>query len=230
MYAQLRAGIRDGAIEPAERLHEATLVTSFAANRNSVRRALQMLAVDGLVERRTHAGTSVASGIEGFSATSVLPLTSTAALTVDEIDQVVLATPPSVAERMKSTSPTTLAYLQLALLDDVPIYVRSGYAPELDAHETFFDDILAADKVLRPMAQAFWHLFHVELGTVETTIEWTAADAFTGELLNVAVGVPLLLREMLLTGVDGRARELSYTYFRGDRVSLLHSGTEPDQP
>jgi GntR family transcriptional regulator len=221
-YAQLRAGIRDGDIEADERLDEAALVTSMSANRNAVRRALQMLAADGLVDRRTRAGTSVSSAIVEFSATEILPATSASELEVVDLDQVELAVPQIVADRMGVTSPIVHAYQQLGRLGGVPMYVRSGYAPQLDVDEDFFEGIADADANFRPMATAFRLLFRVDLGRVETSIEWAPADAFTAGLLEIELGAALLLREMVMFDVDGRAREMSFTYFRGDRVSLSY--------
>src|SRR5579859_2966764 len=157
-YAQLRAGIRDGSIAPEQRLHENDLVATFAANRNAIRRALQMLAQDGLVERHTRTGTTVASSIVTFSATGVLPLAGVEDLRVAEIDQDVIPMPPALAARMGSDSPQVLAYSQLGTAGDLPLYVRSGYAPRFASGPHFFDRVAANDQDLRPMEVAFRRL------------------------------------------------------------------------
>jgi GntR family transcriptional regulator len=226
-YAQLRAGIRDGSITPEQRLHENDLVATFAANRNAIRRALQMLAQDGLVERHTRTGTTVASSIVTFSAIGVLPLAGVEDLRVVEIDQDVIPMPPALAARMGSDSPQVLAYSQLGVSADLPLYVRSGYAPRLASGSRFFDRVEANDRDLRPMEVAFRRLFGVGLGAVEGAVEWAPAGASLGRLLNLAAGSPLLVREMLLVDEHGRGREFSVTYFRGDRVSLSYEERWP---
>jgi GntR family transcriptional regulator len=226
-YAQLRAGIRDGSIAPEQRLHENDLVATFAANRNAIRRALQMLAQDGLVERHTRTGTTVASPIVTFSATGILPLGGIDDLRVVEIDQDVIPMPPALAARMGSDSPQVLAYSQLGLIGDLPLYVRSGYAPRFAAGPHYFDHVEEGDRDLRPMEVAFRRLFGVGLGVVEGVVEWAPAEASLAKLLKLAAGSPLLIREMLLADEHGRAREFSVTYFRGDRVSLSYEEQWP---
>jgi GntR family transcriptional regulator len=183
------------------------------------------LATDGLVNRQTRTGTSVSSRIVEFSATEMRPMTSPSELEVEDIDQVELLAPALVAERMGVASKSILAYQQLGRLDGVPLYVRSGYAPQLDVDEDYFEGIADADAIHRPIAIAFRRLFRVDLGRVETAIEWVPADDFVAMLLEIEVRAPLLLREMVLFDVDGQAREMSITYFRGDRVSLSYNGS-----
>ncbi len=222
-YAQLRAGIRDGSIAPEQRLHENDLVAMFAANRNAIRRALQMLAQDGLVERHTRTGTTVASSIATFSAIGVLPLAGVDELRVLEIDQDVIPMPPALAARMGSESPHVLAYSQLGLAGDVPLYVRSGYAPTLATDPHYFAQVEENHRDLRPIEVAFRRLFGAGLGAVEGAVEWAPAEASLGRLLRLASGSPLLVREMLLVDEHGQGREFSVTYFRGDRVSLSYA-------
>jgi GntR family transcriptional regulator len=226
-YAQLRAGIRDGSIAPEQRLHENDLVATFAANRNAIRRALQMLARDGLVERHTRTGTTVASSIVTFSAVGVLPLAGAAGLRVVEIDQDVIPMPPALAARMGSDSPQVLAYSQLGLFGGLPLYVRSGYAPAFAADPRFFDQVADSDRDFRPMEVAFRRLFGVGLGAVEGAVEWAPAEASLARPLKLAPGSPLLVREMLMVDEHGQGREFSVTYFRGDRVSLSYEEQWP---
>jgi GntR family transcriptional regulator len=226
-YAQLRAGIRDGSIAPEQRLHENDLVATFAANRNAIRRALQMLAQDGLVERHTRTGTMVASSIVTFSAVGVLPLAGVSDLRVVEIDQDVIPMPPALAARMGSDSPQVLAYSQLGLFGGLPLYVRSGYAPAFAADPRFFASVEESDRDFRPMEVAFRRLFGVGLGAVEGAVEWAPAEASLARLLKLATGSPLLVREMLMIDEHGQGREFSVTYFRGDRVSLSYAEQGP---
>jgi GntR family transcriptional regulator len=227
-YAQLRAGIRDGSIVPEQRLHETDLVATFAANRNAIRRALQMLARDGLIERHTRTGTMVTSSIVTFSATAVLPLDGAGELRVLELDQDVIPMPPALAARMDSDSAQVLAYSQVGILGDLPLYIRSGYVPRLAADPHFFDQVVESDRDLLPMEVAFRRLFGAGLGAVESAVEWAPAEASLCELLGVEPGSPLLMREMLLVDEHGRGREFSVTYFRGDRVSLSYEHEWPD--
>ena len=224
-YAQLRAGIRDGSIAPEQRLHENDLVATFAANRNAIRRALQMLAKDGLVERHTRTGTTVASPIVTFSAIGILPLAGIGDLRVVEIDQDVIPMPPALAARMGSDSPQVLAYSQLGLSATCPCtcdpVTHRGSRPH------FFDQVEESDRDLRPMEVAFRRLFGVGLGAVEGVVEWAPAEASLAKLLKLAAGSPLLIREMLLADEHGRGREFSVTYFRGDRVSLSYEERWP---
>ena len=72
---------------PSSACTRTDLVATFAANRNAIRRALQMLAKDGLVRRHTRTGTTVASSIVTFSAIGVLPLAGVGDLRVVEVDR-----------------------------------------------------------------------------------------------------------------------------------------------
>jgi DNA-binding GntR family transcriptional regulator len=94
-----------------------------------------------------------------------------------------------------------------------PICIRLGYVRATDPPTRFVDRAAS-------VATVFPVVFGSELAAVECTIEMSRADAATSRLLGIDEGAPLLLQEVLLLDESGAPRELSYTHFRSDLVTL----------
>ncbi|OLT22871.1 hypothetical protein BJF78_33115 [Pseudonocardia sp. CNS-139] len=223
VYTLLRAGIRSGTLAPDAQLVESEVAALMDASRNSVRRALQMLAAEGLVSREPRQGTSIVRGIVRVSLdqrtvpdqSSALWRGGNGPLYRSELLECREVTPSEyVRTRLALRSATVTMSEHLVYLLNEPVSVCLVYTPVGLAAEN-----LQLEN--RNRACAFRHRFGVELGRHEDTVEAVACEARTGTLLGVRAGSPILLRETLAVGADGVPRELTYKYNRGDRVAVV---------
>ncbi|MFT4042342.1 MAG: UTRA domain-containing protein [Gordonia sp. (in: high G+C Gram-positive bacteria)] len=137
------------------------------------------------------------------------------------IEHSLVASTPLIRAHMGMDDSTVSMLEQLGTLDDQPIFLRVSYhlAADFAPVSRRWRD-RASGPVTAGMAGAFRMHFGVDLGSTESTVEVVRCDSRTAASLRVPVGSPMMLREMLLTDVDGVARELSFTHFRADRVAL----------
>lgn len=235
VYEQLRAGLRSGVFTPDALLEEKRVMEATSAGRNAVRRALRILAGEGLLNRTPRNGTSIARPILVIPSGEVLPQGSTgtdasARITVREIDNGVTSTTPLIRSRLGTDINQVAFAEQVFLADGEPYSVRISYM--LISDEAAPDPGAVADTITeldrRPLdyEAVFERLYGTAFGRSESTVEAVACEEPTAELLGIPAGAPVLLREVLVYDSAGRLRDLSYTYSRGDRVAL-RSQTRP---
>jgi len=91
--------------------------------------------------------------------------------------------------------------------------VRVSYVP-------YTGELLTRVTEIIPVAAAFERVFGSPLGSSDATISAIAAGQSLSKLLAVPEGAPVLVEEVVMRDVTGRAREFSYTHHRADRISL----------
>ncbi|WP_181779690.1 GntR family transcriptional regulator [Pseudonocardia pini] len=220
-YEFLRAGIRRGSVDPDRPLYDTFLSTSLRASRNTVRSALRMLAADGLVSRRQRTGTRVVRGITLIDLADDLPLLAPELVDVEQGAHRVVEAPPPVQEVLGHTG-TVLRTEQLVRLDGEPILHRVGYLlADPGAGEDLTVRMLDLNVRATVLTDRFRALFGREMGGIASTVEAIACDEASAALLQIPVGAPVLLREIVLRDVDDRPLVLGYQYYRGDRVAMV---------
>jgi GntR family transcriptional regulator len=228
-YEILRASLRSGFVEQDERLVENLLVESLGASRNSVRKALAVLAEEGLVSRHPKTGTSVARAVLDIPAGEVMPAEvfatdGAARIRIQELEYRIAPPVPLVRERL-ATDDDVYMTEQLFTFDDEPLFLRTSYMALDVEREQFLRTMAEVDRCPPPYAVAFERIFGAPFGSSESVVEAVPCEERTAELLGLAKGSPVLLREVLVRDVDGRPRDVSYTHFRGDRVALSSQAT-----
>jgi GntR family transcriptional regulator len=228
-YEQLRAGIRSGAMNADLQLADEGLARSLGASRNSVRRALQMLADDGLVTRVRRSGTTVRGPIFQVPAGELVPRGAESPgadphggpiVFVEELRSDIVPCPPDVRMRLSVDAASLFVYEQLGLLDNEPSYVRIGYVPIRDQPQGLASVIEDIDRNLAPFEECFRAVFGAPFGSSRSAVEAVACPRRISHMLKVEEGSAVLLRELTLYDKAGAVREVSYTHFRGDRVAL----------
>ncbi|ROQ39708.1 GntR family transcriptional regulator [Frondihabitans sp. PhB188] len=170
----------------------------------------------------------------------------------------VIPTPPIVADLMGAPADYTLSYVQLGVYGDSPIFLRTGVVPLLEDPQNFVDRVesfettatnnhpLAMPEMSNPaealevtatmrrtFKEEFGKLYGCAFGFLRNRVEVVGADERTARLLGVEEGSPLLLRQQYSYDIQGRAREYSFTHFRGDRSTLsktqAHLHSEPEK-
>ncbi|MFR9803097.1 GntR family transcriptional regulator [Pseudonocardia sp. RS010] len=221
-YEQLRSSIRVGSVRPDEQLAETLLGEQLGVSRNSIRAALQMLAVEGLVERRTKTGTRLSQRIVEIPVGEVLPRDAGEypAITVQELGHAVVRPPETVRVRLGIPDQPVLEVEQLAVWQGEPLYVRTGYLPLREDAEVILARMAELHADLRSFTDSFRYLFGRPPGRWECAVEAIPAVTRLAGLLELAAGRPVLLRELVMYDDLGAVREFSYTHLRGDRAAL----------
>ncbi|PRY11186.1 GntR family transcriptional regulator [Kineococcus rhizosphaerae] len=232
VYELIRSMIRDGTVPQDGALGEADLVRHLGASRNAVRRALQMLADDGVVVRQRRAGTSVLHDIVAVRDGEVGPRAYEGAadegrLRVSTLECRRIPVPPPVRRGLGTDATSVLLLEQVGFVGGSPLYLRVGYNVTDLSVEEFLRRIEANHVRYPPIAEVFESLFDVPYGSSSSVVEAVSCEERAAGLLGIPEGSPVLLRELMTRQTDGTPRELSFTHFRGDRVAIFggdHSG------
>jgi GntR family transcriptional regulator len=218
-YEQLRASIRSGRLDPESSLSEGNLVAELGASRNSVRRALQMLAEHGVVSRAVKVGTRSNAPIYDIPAGELLPLQvgpqvrASSRITSRLLHYEVLAA-GDVGIPAEFTGRAVVRLEQVARDRHSPLFVRLAHLVVDDPCEfTDADPASVADR-----------LAELDAGTGATSqrsrlsVEFAAGTV--ARLLRVPDRTVVLGRQLWVSDVSGQVREVSSTLFRADRVAL----------
>jgi GntR family transcriptional regulator len=229
VYDLLRMRIRLGEVAPNELFVENALIRSLSATRSAVRRALQGLADEGLLDRSPRSGTRLRGHIVNTPLLSEMrpPLADDAAdgsdqrLVVSLVHRGVATPTEAVTSRLQLPAGTpVVAVEQILHLGSEPVGVRSAYF-SLEPHpERVLKYFAVTDYHPLPRPEFFEQVYGVPAGRSEFTIEAVPSLRGDHDVLGVAPGAPLLMRTVRSLDVNGCPRWLSFTHMRGDRVAL----------
>ncbi|GAA4545941.1 GntR family transcriptional regulator [Pseudonocardia xishanensis] len=234
IYELLRASIRDGSIGAGEQLDEQRLVRAYNGSRNSVRRALQALAEEGLLDRTRRIGTSLSHTIVPIAPTDVGPrvyegTAHEGRLFVETLECTRVVAGREVARRLQIDPAQEVVRLeQVGHYEGEPLYVRTGYLVTDLSVDAFLAVLDRCHVDYPPLPVVFERVFERPYGASIYSVEAVAVEERIAALLEVAPDTPTLLRELTTTDEDGRHFELSFTYFRSGRVALSGIGTFTD--
>jgi GntR family transcriptional regulator len=229
VYDLLRMRIRLGEVAPNELFVETALIRTLSATRSAVRRALQGLADEGLLDRSPRSGTRLRRPI--VSAPLLSEMRSRLAdggaempaeqLVVRPVRRGIATPTEAVASRLQLLpGAQVVAVEQILYIDGEPVGLRSAYfSPEPDA-ERVLKYFSRTDYHPMPRPEFFQKIYGVPAGRSEFTIEAVPSLPGDRDILGLAPGAPLLLRTVRSLDACGRPRWLSFTHLRGDRVAL----------
>ncbi|MBY3794478.1 GntR family transcriptional regulator [Rhodococcus fascians] len=228
VYELIRSGIRRGTMPHDEILSEQHLIQSLGATRNAVRKALQMLADDGVVLRARRAGTSIAHDIVAVREGEVGPrawagMPDEGRLTVETLECRRIAAPTVIQEFIGTEVDSVILLEQIGRMGGKPLYLRVGYCITDFEIEEFTERIESNHSEYPPIAVAHRRIFGTTYGGSSSVVEAISCQERAAELLDMQVGAPVLLRELITRDTDGRPSELSFTHFRADRVAIIGS-------
>jgi GntR family transcriptional regulator len=217
-HALLRSALSTHFVGPDDQLAEQFIAATLSTSRNAVRQALQMLVRDGIVKRQPHNGTRIVQEMIRASADGYLFLgmpteEAQRRVTIEEIERRAVPVTPFVGRVLQLPGETMLISEHLVKLDGEPICIDSGY------HQDGLP--LSRWKIGRDQNVVFQESYGVGVGESERSFQAILSDAGTAKLLKIEEGSPLLLQEVLLTDANGRPRELRFTHYRADRVSMV---------
>jgi GntR family transcriptional regulator len=203
-------------LEPGRPLVEAELVRALSSSRNTVRAALQLLAEEGLVLRKTKVGTMALGS-------TLLPLND---LLTDEdhittyrihsgIETSIIEVPEMVRAWLALEPGSSVAVIDAVIyLGEAPIGTSVGYVGLTPEQAERFPD------QNRDMITFLEESLEVALGDAETRMATVSCDAETAGRLGIHEGAAMLWLEDLIRDVDGRPRAIKQTRYRGDRVAF----------
>jgi GntR family transcriptional regulator len=225
VYREISKEIENGALQPGDRLpSERWLCDELGVSRATVRRAIEELTADGLVEGRGRgsfvtdealaepAGTlmslSELGRSRGLDASARVISAEVRAATIDEAELLRIAPGAELFDlhrlRMLDGLPISLDH------NRVPLRLAAGL-PELDFSTASL--YAALDRSGNPPRRADYEL------------EARGADAMEAELLGLAPDAPVLFATTVAIGAQGRVVDLGRTVYRADRYRFHASLT-----
>ncbi|MEM9552145.1 MAG: GntR family transcriptional regulator, partial [Pseudomonadota bacterium] len=223
VYLLLRDEIANG-IHPDRSLlpAEQRLAETFGVSRVTVRRALDALSADGLIERRAGSGTMVrhrhqSDGQIAADFTTLMPqLVEMGQQTTARLLSFAYAPAPhAVAEAMGLAD---VARIQIAtrvrLVGDVPFSHLTTYVPE-DIASNYSEGDLATTPLFQLLERS-----GVRIEDAHQSVSATLAAPDVAEALNVSVGSALLSLRRVVRDADGCGVEYLSALYRPDLFRL----------
>lgn len=219
IYDLLRARIMDGTLALNDRLPaEQDLTQALGVSRITVKRAMNELAVAGLVRRQRGIGTVViydvaAPTIKGSFETMIDGLTRMGIETeVQLLDCTVGTASPAIAQALElKEGESVQRIVRLRRLNGEPFSYLLTYIP-YDVADGYDDALLASESLIKLLEQAG----HAPV-EAEQTITATAATPAVAANLGIAPGTPLLRIHRIMRDAKGRPVQDITAHYRADR-------------
>lgn len=214
VHQLLRSSIKSGILRNGESLNEESLVATLDSTRASVRAALQMLADEGLVTRQRRTGTVVRGEQVQLPVQDII-----AGPTADPLDYRMTGDQTIPAHSLIRTRlPTNQDHFRMIE------YIISCAGAPIGTLVAFQINPNARPPVHNPrvdgIADTFEAVYDRPFGKMETWIDAVGADERTARLLGIAPGAVLLVRDQVLSDIDGAVHEFAYAHYRADMVSF----------
>ncbi|MCW2678527.1 MAG: yvoA 3 [Modestobacter sp.] len=214
----LRSEILDGCWETGLLPSESELMLRYATGRNVTRDALDLLKVEGLVERIQGSGTFIVNGKSRHRFDRVHSLHDSQSaprrlearfITVTSVDA-----PGPVAMQLGLAGGSRCTLLEfVTTVEGSPVSMTTSYMRP-DVGSLIGEQDFSGD---------FYQLLEslgIRVAFAEQSVEAVAAESSSAHYLDIAVGAPVLLFRRRLVGNDGAVVEVGFVRFRGDRISL----------
>ena len=217
VYREISKEIESGTLQPGDRLpSERWLCDELGVSRATVRRAIEELAADGLVEGRGRGSFVTSDALaeppntlmslselgrsRGLDASARVLSAAVRAATIDEAEAFAIAPGADVFELER-----------VRMLDGVPIAIDHNRVPLRLAPGLCDVDFTSAS-----LYEALARSGHPP-GRADYELEARGASAPEAELLGLAPGAPVLFATTIAIGEEGRVVDLGRTVYRADR-------------
>ena len=231
IYELLRAAILDGRLKLNARLPaEQDLTQMLGVSRITVKRAMNELAVAGMVRRQRGIGTVVtynasAPTVRGSFETMINGLTRMGLETeVQLLDCTIGLASPAIAEALKLRRGASVQRIvRLRRLSGEPFSYLITYIPD-DVAEGYDEADLASESLIKLLERAG----HAPV-EAEQSISATAAEPAVAAVLGVAPGSPLMRIHRIMRDASGRPVQDITAHYRADRFEY-HMRFTRDSP
>ena len=200
---------------------ESKLMRQYGVSRATARKAMEMLANNGLIEKRRGHGSEVISTSPSSSPQHVASYIkrSVSDKAVPEkrlIDAGLMPVSAEVAEALGVAPGTSMYRLRrVRYSGDMPFYFEVNHF-----EGNYLPNVLARDFSKESLRAFIVNVCHIHWSRAEQRIHAIAAPAEAAELLEVSTGAPLLYIRRVSFDAEGRPRELVQTYYRADLYHL----------
>ena len=212
-----RGDYRDGSALPGEQ----RLAREFDVSRVTVRRALEALASEGMIEKRPGSATLVRNGsgptpLNGDFTTLMPQLLEMSEASEARLLAFSYAVPPeSVAKALAlGTSDRVQIAVRTRLAGGEPFSHLTTFVPETIARN-FSESDLATTPLFRLLERS-----GIKIDSASQTVGATLASPEVAEALGTAAGAPLLQIERVVRDAAGRGVEVLLALYRPDRFRL----------
>jgi GntR family transcriptional regulator len=233
VYTILRAQLMEGRFTPDKALPgELDLADKFQVSRVTMRRALDELVREGLIERARGRGSfsRVRPGSMGAEASGLLDnlVSMTLKTTVKVVSMERQAAADDVALQMGlGPAAQVLKTVRIRSVEAGPISLTTTFVPEALA-QGFSVKTLGQKPMLTLLEEA-----GVAVARAEQSMSARLADATTAPLLEVGFGAPLMAVNRVVYDTRGRAVQLLRGLYRPDRyeyrMTLAREARKPNQ-
>ena len=224
VHDSLKERILAGSYPPGVALpSESRLVNDYGVSLITVRRALQELVLDGLIERRQGVGSFVREPnhrvVVGLSSFDADVAEGRLRLARDLLADQEQPAPADVAARLRMAPGSTVRFLaRLDRQGAVPFSVDEVYIPP-ELARTVTPDLAAS-----PLFFPLWcESAGVEVGRVDYELGVQMPDRARQEQLGIGLDTPLLICGELNFDAAGNPVMWIVSYYRGDVTNLTHS-------
>lgn len=201
---------------------EYVLAQRFKVNRHTLRRAIDELVFDGLVERRHGKGVFVLEPAINYAIGTKTRFTETlqsqGRTTVSNvIRKQIIAARGSVAQRLHLQEGEPVIYIEtLREVESKPFCLISHFIPQRAFPEIFEDYNTGS---LHKFVEDY---YGIELKRIESLVSAVLPEANDASLLNMPRHVPVLrVKSLNLNLASNKPVEYAVTRFRGDATQLL---------
>lgn len=219
---ELRRNIEDSVFKVGDQLPpELELSKRFGVHRHTLRRAVDVLRQEGIVDVERGRGTFVMAPI-------ALPIGSrvrfneclqaqSLSLTWQVLRIVDIKADPQLAERLNlDLGASVILFERLSMIDDLPISISSSNFPGQR-----FPQLMAHCETYRSISQMLLKEYGCDHLRRSTRISARFARARDARLLKMPANSPILLSESINVDQTGTVIEYGVTRFRGDRMELV---------
>jgi GntR family transcriptional regulator len=214
VHQLVRSAIKVGLLHEGATLSEDALVEHLHTTRASVRLALHLLSEEGLVTRQRRVGTLVRGKPVRIPVTDVTDAAASGPLEYRLIGDDSFPAHGLIRSRLPTDRDQLrkIEYVISSAGTPIGLLVAFQVEPPVDTivHKSDIDDI----------ATTFEAIYGRPFGRMRTWIDAVGADAPTAALLGVSPGAQLLVRDQVLSDVDGLVHEFAYAHYRADLVSF----------
>lgn len=220
----LFAAVRLGDLGNDALLVEDDLVRQYAASRNAVREALQLLTVEGIVERQRRYGTrALGSGFISFSmdeTTDIAPENTVYQRVIEERQVPVSGLLHRLLQLEPGETEVRMVENVFVAGEDV-IGVRSAY------YSTRFSSVAYGPQATLEGLRLF---FGRTIGRVDTYLGACRVDESTARLLGINPEHAAIYRQQLFFDTEDQPVQLVFDHYRADRVVLHQLSPRRTQP
>lgn len=200
---------------------ESELMETFHVSRATARRAMEMLANEGLVVKKQGQGTTVISNQTRNSLKRVVRYTKKQDLdhvvTVKKmVEQTTVPADEKIAKKLALPTGRELIKLKrVRYADEEPFYCEVNYF-----EKEYVPEVLERDFSVESLRVFLVETYHIRWSCANQNVYAILADQEMAELLQVAEGSPLIAIERVSYDDKSVPREYVVTYYRGDKYHL----------